>query len=261
MQMKTNFLNLSNKKFLVTGASSGIGRATEIKISELGGRVIFNGRDECRLKETLSMMDGGGHFAMPFDLLRFDDVKKYIQECINIDGNRFDGFVFSTGIARSQIIRTERIAEFKHVMDINCVTYVALLKEFASKRVLNNQGSIVAVSSSNTKQLSKSGMSYTASKAALEAVSAIAAKELVGRGIRINTVLPEATVTPMTIKFQNNTTEEQKKQWYPLGTLTAEDVANTIIFLLSDTSRKLTGQNIYLSAGNDGRPIDCIIQM
>lgn len=146
-------------------------------------------------------------------------------------------------------------------MDINCVTYVALLKEFASKRVLNNQGSIVAVSSSNTKQLSKSGMSYTASKAALEAVSAIAAKELVGRGIRINTVLPEATVTPMTIKFQNNTTEEQKKQWYPLGTLTAEDVANTIIFLLSDTSRKLTGQNIYLSAGNDGRPIDCIIQM
>lgn len=259
MQMKTNFLSLSNKKFLVTGASSGIGRATAIKISELGGRVILNGRDECRLKETLSMMDGDGHYTMPFDLLRFDDVEKYIQACLNTDGERFDGFVFSTGIDSAQIIRTERIVNFRHVMDTNCVTYAALLKQFSSRRIFNNQGSIVAVSSCITKHLNKSRMSYTASKAALEAVSAIAAKELVSRQIRVNTVLPEMTATPMTIEFQNNTTEEQKKQWYPLGMLTAEDVANTIVFLLSDMSRKLTGQNIYLSAGNDGRPIDHIL--
>lgn len=252
-------MDLNGKKILVTGASSGIGQATAILISKLGGTVILNGRNEEKLNNTWLMLNGEGHFIVPYDLLNLDGLKQFVSECVKFDGQKFDGLVFSAGIGRGAPLRTESMESFKNVMISNCFTYVALLKAFSTQRMMNNFGSIVAVSSSAVVHYDKSQLSYACSKAVLETASAIAAKELVNRGIRVNTVRPEMTATPMTTFFQNSTTEEEKKELYPLGMLQAEDVANTIVFLLSDMSSKLTGQNIYISAGNDGRPIDFIM--
>lgn len=252
-------LNLTGKKILITGASSGIGQATAQMVSQLGGKVVLTGRDRTRLNHTLSILDGTGHYAIPYDFLDFDGTKTYVEECIRYDAQRFDGLVFSIGIAGGTVTRMENFENLQRIMATNYYTYFNLLRIFSSKKVLNDCGSVVAVSSAAVEHFDKSQVSYASSKAALEAASAVAAKEFVSRKVRVNTVRPEMTVTPMATHFQNNTTADQRDRLYPLGMLTAEDVANMIVFLLSDMSLKLTGQNIYLSAGNDGRPINYIV--
>lgn len=253
-------MNLCHKKILVAGASSGIGRAAAVMISKLGGKVVLNGRSQERLDETRSMMEGEGHFVMPYDLLQGDGIKQYIKSCVEIDGTPFDGLVFSAGTAgRAATIHIERMEEIKRVMEMNFFTYAALLKEFSSKRVLRNGGAIVALSSCITTHWDKSTFAYACSKSALEAASSIASREFAARNIRVNSVCPEMTNTPMVKSFFQNVPLEQRNIFYPLGALTPEDVANTIVFLLSDRSSKITGQKFYLSAGNDGRPIEYII--
>lgn len=250
---------ISGKKYLVTGASSGIGQAAAILISKFGGKVILNGRNEERLHQTLSQMDGDGHSIMPFDLTDLDGVKQYVKDCIDTDGLRFDGMVFSAGIAVNKPIRSESMENIESMMRINFYSYFYLLHVFSSRRVLNDDGAIVAVSSCASTHPNKGQSSYGASKAAMDAVSNVAAWELVNRRIRVNTVQPAMTLTPMTDEFIHNTTEEQRKEWLPLGILEPKDVANAIVFLLSDMSKKITGEHIYLSAGNDNSPVDYII--
>lgn len=249
-------MDLNGKKIFVAGASSGIGQATAIMISKLGGKVVLNGRSEEKLNATRSMMAGDGHLVMPYDLTRFDGVKQYIKSCTEIDGILFDGLVFSAGATKGSAIRVEKLESFKNMMEANFLSYAALLKEFSSKRILKNGGSIVAISSSITVHYDKACSAYACSKSAVEAISNVASQELVSRKIRVNSVCPEITRTPMTRYYFENVSQERSDAYYPLGVLAPEDVANTIVFLLSDMSSKITGQKIYLSAGNDGRPID-----
>lgn len=252
-------MDMHGKKILVVGASSGIGRATAIMISKLGGKVVLNGRNRERLDETRSKMVGDGHFVMPYDLLQLDGIKQYIRSCIEVDGVKFDGLVFCAGIARECSVRITNMDMLKHMMEENICTYAALLKEFSSKRVLNSGGAIVALSSAATIHCDKALAMYASSKAGVEAFSCVAAKEFVSRKIRVNSVCPEMTDTPLTSAFFGSVSQEQMNMFYPLGPLFPEDVANVVVFLLSDLSSKVTGQRIYLSAGNDGRPIDWVI--
>jgi len=250
---------LDGKKYLVTGASSGIGQAAAIKISQLGGKVVLNGRNEKRLNHTLSMLEGTGHVIMPYDLKELEGIKEFVKQCMEVDNQRFDGLVFSAGIAVDRVLRSENVESLKEIMTVNYFAYVALLAVFSSRRVLKDGGSIVAVSSRVVNEPGKGLLSYASSKAAMDMSSEIAAQELVNRKVRVNTVRPGMTVTPMTTNFYNITTDDQQKKWYPLGLLNAEDVANTIVFLLSSLSSKITGQHIYISGGNDGGPIDYIV--
>lgn len=249
-------LRLDDKMYLVTGASSGIGRAAAVAISNLGGRIVLSGRDEKRLRETLSMLQGEGHLIEPFDFGDLTDVKAWLGRCIKKAGRRFDGLVHSAGIDTLKVLRSANMSEYGRCMKINADSLFALLVEFSTKRILNNGGSIVAVSSSAVCHMNRGKGIYVASKAAVEAVCGVAANELSRRHIRVNTVRPEAVNTPLGVDFFQRCSAELRDQFYPLGALEAEEVADAIVFLLSDMSKKITGQNIYLSAGNDGRPVE-----
>ncbi len=253
--MDCNF-GISGKKYLVTGASSGIGQAAVILISKCGGRVVLNGRNKERLQQTHDQMAGEGHFIMPYDLTDLEGMKQYVKDCIDTDGRRFDGMVFSTGIGGGIPIRTEKLDNLKNMMEVSFYHYFVLLKEFSSRRVLNDNGSIVAVSSSCVVWPGKSQMSYASSKAALDLSSQIAAKEFLSRKIRVNTVRPIALRSMMTEIYFSQASAEEIQKNYPLGVLEAGDVANSIVFLLSDMSSKITGQHIFLTAGGDGSPMD-----
>ncbi len=261
MEIETiNRLGLEGKKYLVTGASSGIGRAAAILISGLGAKVVLNGRREEELRKTYSMMEGKCHDIMPFDLTNLEGINAYIKECIDIDHQKFDGMVFSTGVTVNKPIRSESIDNLEYVMKTNFYSYFTLLHIFSSKRVLNEGGSIVAVSSRSSTHPNKAQASYGASKAAIDAVSNVAAREFANRKIRVNTVQPNMTLTPMIAGFIENTTEEQREDLFPLGILEPEDIAGIIVFLLSDLSKKITGEHIYLSSGNDNRPINYLVK-
>lgn len=247
---------ISGKKYLVTGASSGIGQAAAILISRCGGRVVLNGRNEERLEQTRSQMEGEGHYIMPYDLTDLGGIKQYVKDCIDTDGRRFDGMVFSTGIPGGKPIRIENMDDVKEMMEVSFYPYFQLLKEFSSRRVMNDGSSIVAVTSSCVHMPDKSQGRYASSKAAVDVASKVAAKEFSKRKIRVNTVRPIITNTPMTMDFFSMTSEEKQKEMFPLGTLVGEDVAGSILFLLSDLSKKITGQYIYLSGGFDGTSMD-----
>ena len=245
---------LSGKKYLITGASSGIGRAAAILVSRFGGHVVLNGRNEERLNETFALLSGEGHFCMPFDLTDCEGAKQYIKDCVATDGARFDGMVYSTGTLGAggvlgTPIRTETIKRLESTIQVNFYTFFGLIKEFSSKRVLNNGGSIVAVTSSCVLGPQKSQMAYASGKAAVEMTCKVAAQEFLDRRIRVNTVQPHITDTPLVNDFMRGKTNEALEKFQPLGLLNPMDVANAIIFFLSDLSSKITGQSIYLSAG------------
>lgn len=239
-------LGIAGKKYLVTGASSGIGQATAILISKLGGKVVLNGRNEKRLRETLSQMEGDGHYFIPFDLSNLQDISKFIQDCIKGDNIKFDGFVYAAGIINPTLIKLEDIDNATKMFKINYYPYIALLKEFSSPKVMNNGGAIVAISSSAAKFPDKAQAIYASTKAAVDLSSEVAAKEFVRRKIKVNTVRPHATATPMAANcFANPEISDR----YKLGIIYPEDVAKSIAFLLSDFSSRITGQHIYISGG------------
>lgn len=250
-------IDLSNKQYLVVGASSGIGRATAISISYLNGKVVLTGRNEERLKETLSMMKKDDeHVIIPYDMENASGIKGFVKECISTVGRKFDGMVFSAGIERCIPVKSENIERLKDFYNVSYVSYVALLKEFANKQVLLDGGSIVAISSRAALFPEKGYLGYGTAKAAMNFASSVAAQEFAKRKIRVNTICPEMVKTPMTECFFNTVSKEQLEKFYPLGFLEPEDVADLVVFLLSDMSKKFTGQNLYLSAGNAGTPID-----
>lgn len=241
---------IAGKKYLVTGASSGIGQATAILISRLGGKVVLNGRNERRLNETFSQMEGEGHYIMPFDLINLKGIRQYVQECINVDSRKFDGIVFSTGIAHIAPIRAEDIDNLEEVMTVNYFSFVTLVKHMCTKKNMNDNASVVAVSSVVASEPAKGQTAYASSKAALDTMCEVMALELGQRNIRVNTVRPRMTVTPMTeYYFSDVKIRENIKSIFPLGAILPDDVANAIIFLLGNMSRKITGQHIYISGG------------
>lgn len=248
--------SFEGKKYLVTGASSGIGQAAAICLSKLGGKVILSGRNEERLNQTFSRMYGVGHAIIPYDLTKLDGIKDYIHSCVEVDGEKFDGLVFSAGGGKIQPIRAIETSAMLNAVYLNFCSYAIMLKEFSSKRILKDKGSIVALSSRAAVFPGKSQGCYAASKAAMDVLSEVAAKEFVNRSVRVNTIRLENCDTPMGADFFTTVPAETQRKFYPLGTLGTDDVCNLILFLLSDLSDKITGQHIYISGGNFGSEID-----
>lgn len=253
--MNTDY-NFTGKKYLVTGASSGIGQTVAICLSKLGGKVVLSGRDEERLNQTFSQMNGEGHAIMPYDLTELDGIKDYVHSCVAVDGQKFDGLVFSAGGGKNQLIRTMDTSAMLSAIYLNFCSYALMLKEFSSRRISNDKGSVVALSSRAAVFPGKAQGCYAASKAAVDVFSEVAAKELVNRRVRVNTIRPEFCDTPMGASFFTTVPVETQRKFYPLGKLSTEDVCNLILFLLSDLSDKITGQHIYISGGNFGSEID-----
>ena len=236
------YLNFNGKKYLIFGASSGIGKQVAFQLSQLGARLVLVGRNEEKLQETLEMLDGDGHNILICDVSDFSAAQNAVKTAVSMDN-----------ILPLGVVTEEKINK---IFATNIVSMMAIAKAFSSKRISNNGASFVSVSSRAAHLPDKSQGVYGASKAAINSYTVAAAKEMSNRLIRFNAVCPEAVDTEMGAGFKDNTTQEAMQKIYPLGMLEAEDVADTIIFLLSDMSKKITGQSIWLSAGNDGGSID-----
>lgn len=249
-------LDMSGKRYLIVGASSGIGRAIAIAISRNNGQVVLTSRNEDNLIKTREMMNGTDHIVMPYDIADIYGIKEFVKSCMDRAGGRFDGLVFTAGTGWLKPIKAVNIDKCKRFFESYYLSYVALLKEFSSKRVLNDYGSIVALSSRAAIYPKKGQIEYSTLKAAINTASLVAAQELANRKVRVNTICPEMVKTPLIMSFFDNVSKEQLDRFYPLGYLEPEDVADMALFLLSDMSKKITGQNFHLSAGNTGSAIE-----
>lgn len=238
--------SLEGKTILITGASSGIGRATAITCSRQGGRVIVTGRNEARLAETLAMLVGEGHEAVACDLTSDEDVKALVGKL-----SKLDGIVHCAGTQQTCITKMLDKVTLQGLMDTNFFSAAMLNAALMKSKLLVKGSSVVFVSSAAASRVAEVGnAAYSASKGALTAYSRVLAAELAPRNIRVNTIAPGMVRTALMQKFDVTEDEflENEKQ-YPLGYGKPEDVAYAIVFLLSDASRWITGTELLMDGG------------
>ncbi len=240
------FCDLSDKIFLVTGASSGIGKETAIRISRQGGKLIISGRNPEKLDETFKMLENDGHLAITADLVLEEQIDKLVDRLPEIDG-----IVHSAGIIGPTPAKFIRQQNIEKMFRINFEVPVLLTAKVLQKRKIKNHSSIIFLSTIATQFPYFGGSLYTSAKAALEAYARNLALELAGKGIRVNCLSPGLVNTPLITdpaKEGNPEIMEDSLQRYlkkyPMGVGEASDVANAIIFFLSDESRWISGSNL-----------------
>lgn len=248
--MKTAF-DLSDKKYLVTGASSGLGRDISILLSKSGARLVITGRNEDELNKTLEMMSGPGHIGIPYDLSAEDDYTELLERSA-ADSRKLDGFVHSAGVMPLTPVNTLKKKTINDCLSVNFVAFLELMRCFSKKKYRSDKASVVGISSICSLYPGKCQTVYAASKAAMNASVQALALELYGKGIRVNTVLPGTIRTKgysdnAVLVGEDVQAENIKKQIH--GLISTEEVFNVVAFLLSDASSAITGRALFADGG------------
>ena len=241
-----NPFSLSGKTILVTGASSGIGRGIAISCSMMGARVIINGRNTQKLHDTLSHMSGDGHDMVSGDLT--DNVA--LESIVNTIP-KLDGIVHSAGIGTRVLCKNIVESDIDQTISTNFKAPVLLQTEILKKKKLNKGGSIVFIASMSYDSPSVGNSLYAASKGALISYANCLQLELAPRMVRVNCISPAMVWTDLI--FKGGLTEDELRedeQKYPLKRYgKPEDIANLVIYLLSDASAWMTGSNLKITGG------------
>ncbi|MFW3341644.1 SDR family oxidoreductase [Aliarcobacter butzleri] len=248
-------ITFKDKKILVTGASSGLGREVAIHLSELGAKVVLIARDEERLKETISLMKQTEiHKYFLYDLENIEDISTLVTNCVEYDNVKFDGFVHCAGIPAIYPLKVLDYKKFEKVFKINTYSYLEIIKHLSKKQNLNDEASIVFISSLTTKILAKGEIAYMMSKVSAENIAKVLSAELIKRKIRVNNVVSGAIQTTMlentesTRLLNTDSYTEENDTLYKI--LSPREVSNLILFLLSDSAKYIIGEN-YLIGGGD----------
>jgi len=242
-----NPFSLKGKTILVTGASSGIGRETAIVCSKMGATVVISGRNEQRLAETLAALAGESHISISSDLSTSEGVINLVENL-----PKLDGMALAAGIVEMWPVLFATKKKFDKIFDTNFFSPIEIIRLVVKKKKFSPGCSIAVIDSiaGNEDFVVGNGI-YGAGKAALRSYLKFCSKELIGRGIRINTVSPGLILTPM----QTNGAVSKEDLDKAIATIpmkrwgTPNDVANACVYLLSEASSYLTGSDIKVDGG------------
>ena len=246
-----NPFSLENKTILVTGASSGIGKAIALECAKLGATLVINGRNEDRLKATFNQLDtsfGQNHQMIVADLTTDEGLEKLISQKFV-----FDGVSSNAGIVTgNKPIKFIEVDDLLNVINTNTVSHITLAKMLFKKKLLNKNASYVFTASiGGTVSHGPGNAIYGVSKSAIDSFMKYAAIEFATRGVRCNSVCPGMIETPM-INLDALTDEDKAKDAdkYLLKRYgKPEEVAHLHAFLLSDASSYITGDSIVIDGG------------
>ena len=242
---------LSGKRILVTGASSGLGREAAIYLSRCGAQVVLAGRDETRLMATLAQLDGKGHETLNADISTADAADEMVKQAVATVGS-LHGLFYSAGESVLAPVRATKSAQLEQAFGAGLFGAFGAARALSRKGAMADGGSIVFMSSVSATRGRRGMAAYSASKAAVGGLVRTLAIELAPRDIRVNAISAGAVVTAMHDQFADTVSDEMVTNYrdlHLLGFGRPEDIAYSAIFLMSEASRWITGQNLPIDGG------------
>lgn len=246
------FIDLNDRVFIVSGASSGIGRETSRLLYQLGAKVAIWGRNVEALHETAKDMDPMKCHIASFDITDSKQLDDEVSSCVE-KFEYISGICHSAGFEVTLPLRSMRVNHYVDLYKVNTVAAFELARVAAKKKNINPSGASFVFISSITEQGSRPGLTgYSASKGALVSGTRALALELASKNIRVNCVSPGTVKTELIENLLNKLEPDKREKRlsdYPLGLGEPIDVANLVAFMLSDRSRWITGTNVTIDGG------------
>jgi NAD(P)-dependent dehydrogenase (short-subunit alcohol dehydrogenase family) len=239
--------DFSGKNILLTGASSGIGRACALRLIAAGANIVAVGRNEGALRE----IGIAAERIYIIDLLDEAAIKVLISR-LKADVGPLDGCVFAAGMHTFRPLLMESFDDIYRPWAINAQSPLGFLALLIKGRLLAKGGSLVLFSSTAARMAAAGAVSYAASKGAIESATHGLAIELAGQNIRVNAISPGVVRTPMSEAFLSKLTANQLialEARHPMGFGMPDDVASPVLFLLSNEARWITGIVLPVDGG------------
>ncbi len=244
---------LENKVAVVTGGTSGIGKATAIALGAAGAKVVFSGRRESEGEQTANSLREAGVDCLfvKSDVASETDVRSLIQQTVDKYG-QLDCAFNNAGIdSPTKPLHQQSIEDFDKLMAIN-VRGVFLCMKYEVQQMLTQGAGVIVNNSSMGGLIAFAGISpYNASKHAVMGLTRAAALDYAKQGIRINAINPGLIATEMMDRLSTGGTPEQlASSIVPMGRLgQSEEIAAAVVFLCSDAASYMTGQSLVLDGG------------
>ena len=248
-----NLIDLTDRRILVVGASSGIGKRTAITLSNLGAKLVLAAIDEDGVNKALTELSGEGHAAYFLDVSRLDDIEAFVKNVVEKHGP-LDGLVYSAGLGTAIPLALSKPEKVQTTFNVNFFGFFEMVRQVCKKGRYNPGMRIVGVSSCASLRGDKSKAVYSSTKSAMDSAVRCIAKEVADKGICINTVAPAMTATELYHKFvekygeDSDTNRELTSRQY-LGIAETQDIANAISFLISPAARFITGITMPVNGG------------
>ena len=243
-------MELAGKVALVTGAAQGIGRAIALLLARNGAEVVVSDINLEKAQETANEIQGMGRrsLAIKVNVADLKDVERMVETTVEQFG-RIDILVNNAGITRDRLILRMTEEDWDAVLDVNLKGTFNCTK--AAIRYMSKQksGKIVSIASVTGEMGNPGQANYGASKAGVIGFTKTIAREFAGRGINVNAIAPGYIQTPMTDAVPEKAKEELKRM-IPMERLgKPEDVAQAVLFLVSENSSYITGQVLNVNGG------------
>lgn len=249
--MSTPFL-LHDKHYLITGAASGIGRATSIFASAMGAKLLLADIDETGLEETRKSCRGNVNCLL-LDLSDLNNIQNRVYDAVGFYG-KLNGMVHVAGVPCIAPLKALTLEKLEKVLAINTLAAVELSKAFCNRKALSpaEEHSIVFISSVYASLGSPCSSGYAISKAGIEGLTRALAMEMASRRIRVNCIAPGFIKTPMdetVSKYFDSEHDALVQSMHPLGLGEPEDIAYAVVYLLSKAAKWVTGSIMHVDGG------------
>ncbi len=245
-------VDFEGKTVVVSGASSGIGRAIAIMLSEYGARLVLIGRDKSRLERTSAQVGDTVHQVVHLDLEQIEAITPAITDLVKDFGPVY-GLCHAAGVVKTLPLSASKTDRLRTMIDVNLLAGLELARIVCRRDVMEPDGGSILFLSSIYGLVGKPGeIGYSATKGAITSAARSMAVELAKRNIRVNVLSPGLVHTEMTEKALGMLTDEQVKDIeddHPLGTGSPDDVARAAVFLLAPQSSWITGADLVIDGG------------